>query len=638
MADSLMTTVIDPAAGRLPTPSVAAWPISQKNFDRLTRRWRELNLWLSLWNADGEMIDCDDVPGALGEALRAANNPFYDALAAFARVKASEQMTQGRVKVADPSDLGPLQPAIALIAVPVRSRQRYTGTILAMFAPSGHLGDEVEPLCDLAGFDSAAVTQFRRLTGTVPKDIVPNLAGLLRLTVELARENDIAGDEIAILTSNLENTYEELHLIYEISQRMSLPQNPIKMLERVGRQLLGVCRAECVAFLLNPESFGSDGGESNSDNITSLEGERQERRPQIVCLDDQPPSVLNDLAVQVGLGAPRLEDLQRLADSLSLDGTCDAGYVLLNMAARRRELRWASSWLKHLVVLPLCQDGRRLGVFYAINCVDDRDFTSVDVQLLKAVADRLTAALQNLHLYGDLTKLLMGLIHALVNSVDAKDTYTFGHSERVAYFSRSLSQALGMSPVECQRVYLAGLLHDVGKIGVPDAILCKPGKLTNEEFEALKKHPEIGERILSHIAQIRDLLPGVLYHHERMDGRGYPHRLAARRIPLLGRIICLADSFDAMTTNRTYRAALPVALAIAEIRRCSGTQFDPVLAEKFLSCDPQRLYEGAHAFTTGSTDVGRIGTLASALSGPTLSWASSEESQAESFQVGDSGS
>ena len=138
---------------------------------------------------------------------------------------------------------------------------------------------------------------------------------------------------------------------------------------------------------------------------------------------------------------------------------------------------------------------------------------------------------------------------------------------------------------------MAGLLHDVGKIGVPEAVLQKPGRLTDEEFEQIKQHPAIGAKILRDIKQIEDIIPGVLYHHERYDGKGYPDGLAGEDIPLMGRIICLADCFDAMTTSRTYRKALPLEVAMAEIRRCAGTQFDPRLAEVFLRSGHEGLHE-----------------------------------------------
>jgi HD-GYP domain-containing protein (c-di-GMP phosphodiesterase class II) len=126
---------------------------------------------------------------------------------------------------------------------------------------------------------------------------------------------------------------------------------------------------------------------------------------------------------------------------------------------------------------------------------------------------------------------------------------------------------------------------------VPESVLHKTGRLTPEEFEQMKKHPQIGARILADVKQIRDIIPGVLHHHERYDGNGYPHGLAGEAIPLMGRLICLADCFDAMTSNRTYRQAMPLEVALTEIRRCGGTQFDPALTEAFLRIGAARLRE-----------------------------------------------
>jgi HD-GYP domain-containing protein (c-di-GMP phosphodiesterase class II) len=129
------------------------------------------------------------------------------------------------------------------------------------------------------------------------------------------------------------------------------------------------------------------------------------------------------------------------------------------------------------------------------------------------------------------------------------------------------------------------MVHDVGKIGVPEAVLCKAGKLTDEEFAAIKKHPEIGHRILRDIPQMEDELDGVLHHHERYDGRGYPYGLKGDRIPLSGRIIAIADTFDAMSSTRSYRSAMPRATVLAELQRSAGTQLDPALVPLFVKLD-----------------------------------------------------
>jgi len=144
-----------------------------------------------------------------------------------------------------------------------------------------------------------------------------------------------------------------------------------------------------------------------------------------------------------------------------------------------------------------------------------------------------------------------------------------------------------------ERIYLCGLLHDIGKIGVPESTLCKEGRLTDDEYTRMKRHPDLGASILRGIRRLDDIVVGIRSHHERYDGRGYPDGLAGENIPIEGRILGLADSFDAMTSNRTYRRALPLERAVEEIRKNAGTQFDPALAEVFLSWDLEKVLEEA---------------------------------------------
>jgi hypothetical protein len=174
-----------------------------------------------------------------------------------------------------------------------------------------------------------------------------------------------------------------------------------------------------------------------------------------------------------------------------------------------------------------------------------------------------------------------GTVHALIRAIDAKDPYTRGHSDRVAVFAQLLARAAGLPDDMVARSYLCGTVHDLGKIGVPEAVLCKPGRLTDEEFARIKEHPTIGHRILADIPHLQEVLPGVLEHHEKWDGTGYPGRLTGEAISLLGRVVCVADCFDAMTSARVYRPARPVGEVLEEIRRCAGTHFDPALAEAF---------------------------------------------------------
>jgi HD-GYP domain-containing protein (c-di-GMP phosphodiesterase class II) len=167
--------------------------------------------------------------------------------------------------------------------------------------------------------------------------------------------------------------------------------------------------------------------------------------------------------------------------------------------------------------------------------------------------------------------------------VDAKDSYTAGHSTRVTLYSVIIGEELGLDVEQLRRLRLAGLLHDVGKIGIRDSVLGKPGRLTDEEFAMMKSHPQVGENILTPVSQLADVIPGVVSHHERFDGTGYPRGLKAEEIPLLGRIIGVADAFDAMTSDRVYRPRLSDEVALAELRKHSGTQFDSRVVTAFLS-------------------------------------------------------
>jgi HD-GYP domain-containing protein (c-di-GMP phosphodiesterase class II) len=192
--------------------------------------------------------------------------------------------------------------------------------------------------------------------------------------------------------------------------------------------------------------------------------------------------------------------------------------------------------------------------------------------------------LQQLFIADDLKDTVFGLIYCLTASIDAKDPYTSGHSERVGRMAVELARQIGLSDSEVNDIYLAGLLHDIGKIGIRDRVLQKPGRLTDEEMRHVQEHPVIGDRMLSKVRRLAHLRPGVRNHHERYDGNGYPDRLAGQSIPLVARILAVADSCDAMMSPRPYRKPVPREQIEVILRGGAGTQWDPALIEHFMAC------------------------------------------------------
>ena len=184
--------------------------------------------------------------------------------------------------------------------------------------------------------------------------------------------------------------------------------------------------------------------------------------------------------------------------------------------------------------------------------------------------------------YEKLEQAYMESIQTVRYTVEAKDTYTRGHSDRVSEYSVLIGKKLGLNEEDIRRLRIGGLFHDIGKIGVPDSILQKNGKLSDDEYSEIKNHPTIGAHILSSATMFQDILPIVKHHHERYDGRGYPSQLKGEDIPYLARIAAVADSFDAMTSRRVYRDSLPIDVVIEEIEKNKGTQFDPNIADAFL--------------------------------------------------------
>jgi hypothetical protein len=214
------------------------------------------------------------------------------------------------------------------------------------------------------------------------------------------------------------------------------------------------------------------------------------------------------------------------------------------------------------------------------------EFGSDEATLLESAASVIASHATTAELFREKEKLLVNVVRAIVSAVETRDAYTCGHSERVALFGQRLSRELGYAENDCERIHLTSLLHDVGKIGISDAALKKSGRLTEQEFEEIKRHPDLAWAILHDLEQLVDLFPGIVHHHERYDGGGYPDGLAGDDIPLDARIVAVADAYDAMTSNRPYRQGLSQEKTESILREGRGRQWDPNVVDAFLRIMP----------------------------------------------------
>jgi HD-GYP domain-containing protein (c-di-GMP phosphodiesterase class II) len=237
---------------------------------------------------------------------------------------------------------------------------------------------------------------------------------------------------------------------------------------------------------------------------------------------------------------------------------------------------------RNLVCVPIKVKKKVIGVLEAVNKRGGEGFNKDDLSLFSSLADQVAIALDNARLYHDLEETFFETAESLAEAIEKRDPYTGGHTKRVGEYSLAIAKYLKLNRMERKWLKIASALHDIGKIGIEDRILRKPQQLNHDEFDAIKLHSNMGADILKHIRQLKEIIPGVKYHHEKMNGKGYPEGLKGEKIPILAKIVAVADTYDAMTTDRPYRAALPRETAIKELRKCAGTQFDRKVVEAFI--------------------------------------------------------
>jgi HD-GYP domain-containing protein (c-di-GMP phosphodiesterase class II) len=441
-----------------------------------------------------------------------------------------------------------LVPGLWCAAVPLRDRRDRVG--YAMLAiPTVELLDSehLSAMCQATHFDVRVCRErLRRLS-------VPGVAEVPRLAAMFSRlwldrqARDGREQTLEQVGRELAETWEEINLLYSITDKMTVEARPHRFAAQACQELLQTLPYRWVAAYIDREGTG--------EGRLIVSGDAPRDRASL-------RSMLSSIATREDISGPLMAGAIA-GDDPELDALGTAGFA-------------------H----PIGRDGRVLGLLVAGDKEGpDASPSSVDMKLLAAASAHIAIHLENAGLFDDMNTMFLGMLEAITASIDAKDRYTCGHSRRVALLTRQLAEAVGLDAATVKRMHIAGLVHDVGKIGVPESVLCKTGKLTDAEFAQVKRHPEIGWGILKDIPNFGDILDGVRHHHERFDGGGYPSNLSGDAIPLPARLIALADAFDAMCSSRTYRSAMDRSAVLAEIEQGAGTQFDPALVPCFMKLD-----------------------------------------------------
>jgi len=361
--------------------------------------------------------------------------------------------------------------------------------------------------------------------------------------------------KLSLTTQKLEARNRELSAIFRLSETISTERQINRLCERTAEEIRRTLNVETVCILLVDEQSG------DLVSTTALRGEKvAESHPR----------------VKAGEGL--LWQAMKTGKPLHLPGSAAA-----------KQLSKVPACLSGIAI-PISTRGKTLGVIYACGKKNRQDFSARERDLLCGISNQAAFALDNATLYHDLENLFVGIAWSFASALDAKSPWTAGHSKRVTQYSVAIAEQLGQSTEFVNAMQTCGLLHDIGKIAISEKLLDKPGSITRQERLAIAEHASQGAKILEHIDHFQPLLPGIRHHHERWDGRGFPDKLYATDIPLMARVLAVADSYDAMTSDRPYRQRRNRVDAMAEIERCSGSQFDPEIVEAFIEVTSHKMF------------------------------------------------
>jgi hypothetical protein len=439
---------------------------------------------------------------------------------------------------------------ILALALPVFGRDGKSFVATGIFA-TAEAKRNLDLLAELFDDDRDAVQAWLDCQKIWDAGVLMRLAEAI--VGKLFAEADVARmrNEVDLISQNLASTYEEISLLYTITQNLRISRSDEELGQLAIEWLVDCVSATSFAIQYLPVA---EHGDSTYKART---------RPSLITSGDCPVDE---------------KQFRTLIEEFELSALMGAFIANEKMTTERN---WFERGVRQVIIVPLCEGDNVFGWLAAFNHVEDCEFGTVEANLLSSVGALLGIHSGNRDLYRQQSELLANIVRALVSAIDAKDPYTSGHSDRVARYAVRIALEMRVNPKLLNTIYMSGLLHDVGKIGIDDNVLRKTGRLTDAEFEHIKMHPALGHKILADIKQLADVLPAVLHHHEQWDGKGYPKGLAGEEIPQIARIMAVADAYDAMTSDRPYRTGMPDEKVDGIFKQGAGVHWDQTVVDAY---------------------------------------------------------
>ncbi len=370
--------------------------------------------------------------------------------------------------------------------------------------------------------------------------------------------------EVESLSGEVARNYEELALLWRLSSRLGAGLDVSNICNIAADEVMRICPSNNVFVLLINEPAGVPASAMGT-------------------LEDAPsgPAAASIFVPKAALGA----DADRISAMVF-----DPARGLLGQVYGKKEPLTVCSVnrdegfpfpVTRIMIAPFTVEGAVIGAIVATDKSNGDEYYSTEIKLIHSIASECATSIRKALLYEEITNILFSVTESFALAIDAKDPYTYGHSKRVSKTAASVAREMGFSADVVNWIRLAALLHDVGKIGTPEGILRKDAALSEDEMGRIKEHPVIGAKMVEHISRMREVAQWICHHHERYDGKGYPSGLAEEDIPIPSKIIAVADSYDALTSDRPYRKTLSKEEALEVIRQSVGAQFDPVVFEYF---------------------------------------------------------